>query len=200
MDKIFAKLLSLVLLLGCSLPLEQPDSAALEYLKTHIASLQRVLGDPELAGKERFYSRRKLERVILQQLFDFKEMSRRALGANADRYSDRLGEFTPLFVDFLERAYMGTLEENGDAQIRYVRQIVDGENLEVDTRTRLRDGGEYAVNYKLYSGPAGWRVYDVIVESVSLVDNYRSQFDRILSTKSFDKLLEDLREKNDSLN
>jgi phospholipid transport system substrate-binding protein len=199
MKKILAELLSLLVVLGCSLPLEQPDSPALERLKTHIASLQQVLGDPALAGNERLFSRRRLERAILQQLFDFREMSLRALGANARRYSDRMGEFTPLFVDFLEHAYMGTLEENGDARIRYVRQIGEGEDVEIDTRTRLRDGSEYSVSYKLYLGPAGWRVYDVVVEGVDLVENYRSQFDRVLGKKSFDELLEDLRGKKDKL-
>ena len=67
-------------------------------------------------------------RAVLQQLFDFPEMSRRALGANARRYKDRLGEFTPLFIDFLEHNYMGILEKNGDAKIQYVREIPDGEN------------------------------------------------------------------------
>jgi ABC-type transporter MlaC component len=69
-----------------------------------------------LAGGEHLFQRRKLVRAVLQQLFDFPEMSRRSLGANARRYKDRLGEFTPLFVDFLEHIYMETLEKNGDAR------------------------------------------------------------------------------------
>jgi phospholipid transport system substrate-binding protein len=171
------------------------DSPALEYLKTSLASVQQVLTDPKLAGDEHLFQRRKLVRAVLQQLFDFPEMSRRSLGANARRYKDRLGEFTPLFVDFLEHSYMGTLEKNGDAKIQYVREIRDGENLQINTKTRLKDGSEYSVDYKLYLSPAGWRVYDVIVEGISLVNNYRSQFDRVLNKKSFDTLLQDLREK-----
>ena len=122
-------------------------------------------------------------------------MSRRALGANARRYSDRLAEFTPLFVGSLEQAYIGKLEENGDAKIQYLKEIVDGQDIEVETKTRLKDGSEYSVNYKLKFTPAGWRAYDVVVEGVSLVNNYRSQFDRFLSKKSFDELLQVLREK-----
>jgi type I restriction enzyme, S subunit len=143
---------------------------------------------------------RKLVRTVLQQLFDFQEMSQRSLGANARRYKDRLGEFTPLFVDFLEHTYMGTLEKNGDAKIQYVREIIDGENVQINTKTKLKDGSEYSVDYKLYLSPVGWRVYDVIVEGISLVNNYRSQFDRVLNKKSFDALLQGLREKKERFN
>ena len=176
------------------------DSPALRDLKVHIAALQQVLRDPKLSDHKYLLQRRKLARVVLQQLFDFEEMSRRSLGTNARRYNDRLGEFTPLFVDFLEHAYMGTLEKNGDAKIQYVREILDGENVRISTKARLKDGSEYAVDYKLYLSPAGWRVYDVIVEGISLVNNYRSQFERVLSKKSFDALLQDLREKKETFN
>jgi phospholipid transport system substrate-binding protein len=185
--------------MGFSRPL-CADSLALEYLKTNLASVQQVLTDPKLAGDEHLFQRRKLVRAVLQQLFDFPEMSRRSLGTNARRYKDRLGEFTPLFVDFLEHSYMGTLEKNGDAKIQYVKEILDGENRQISTKTRLKDGSEYSVDYKLYLSPAGWRVYDVIVEGISLVNNYRSQFDRVLNKKSFDALLQDLREKRATFN
>lgn len=171
------------------------DSPAMEHLKTHIASLQQVLLDPKLAGKENLPQRRRLERVILQQLFDFDEMARRSLGADALRYRDRLSEFTPLFIDFLEHAYMGTLEENGDAKIQYVKEIGGNENSQILTKTRLKDGREYRVDYKLLLSPQGWRAYDVTVEGVSLVDNYRAQFARVLQRHPFDQLLQDLREK-----
>jgi len=175
-------------------------SPALEYLKTSLASVQQALSDPNLAGDEHLPQRRKLVRTVLQQLFDFQEMSRRSLGSNARRYKDRLGEFTPLFVDFLENTYMETLEKNGDAKIQYVRETLDRENAQVSTKVRLKDGSEYGVDYKLYLTPEGWRVYDVIVERVSLINNYRSQFDRVLNKKSFDDLLRDLREKRATFN
>jgi phospholipid transport system substrate-binding protein len=171
------------------------DSQVLKDLKIHIASVQQVLVDPKLADPQKRLQRRRLAVTILHQLFDFQEMSRRALGANARRYSDRLAEFTPLFVALLEQAYIGKLEENGDAKIQYLKEIVDDQDVEVDTKTRLKDGSEYSVNYKLKFTPAGWRAYDVVVEGVSLVNNYRSQFDRFLSKKSFDELLQVLREK-----
>ncbi len=95
---------------------------------------------------------------------------------------------------------MGTLEKNGDAKIQYVREMPDGENIQINTKTKLKDGSEYSVDYKLYLSPAGWRVYDVIAEGISLVNNYRSQFDRVLNKKSFDALLQDLRDKKETFN
>ncbi len=95
---------------------------------------------------------------------------------------------------------MGALEKNCDAKIQYGREILDGENLQISTKTRLKDGAEYRVDYKLLLSPTGWRVYDVIVEGISLVNNYRSQFDRILKKKSFDVLLQDLRAKRETFN
>ena len=176
------------------------ESLALEHLKTSLASVQQVLADPKLAGEKHFFQRRKLVRIVLQQLFDFEEMSRRSLGANARRYKDRSAEFTPLFVDFLEHTYMGILEENGDAKIHYVREVNNGDSIQIHTRTKLKDGSEYRVDYNLLASPMGWRVYDVTVEGISLVNNYRSQFDRILNKSSFDELLKDLREKKEKFN
>jgi len=175
------------------------DSQALRDLKIHIASVQQVLVDPKLADPQKRPQRRHLAVTILHQLFDFQEMSRRALGANARRYSDRLTEFTPLFIALLEQAYIGKLEENGNAKIQYLKEIVDDQDAEVETKTQLKDGSEYSVTYKLKFSPTGWRAYDVVVEGVSLVNNYRSQFDRFLSKKSFDELLQVLREKKSNL-
>lgn len=173
----------------------------LDQLKSSLASVQEVLADSKFAGARHFHQRRMLVRVVLQQLFDFDEMSRRSLGANARRYKERLPEFTPLFVEFLEHNYMGILEANGgDAKIQYIREVKDGDYVLVNTKTQLKDGSEYRVDYRLHSGQGHWRVYDVAVEGISLVNNYRSQFDRILNKHSFDDLLHTLREKRDRFN
>jgi phospholipid transport system substrate-binding protein len=176
------------------------DSPSLEHLKISLDSAQQVLRDPKLASARQLVQRRKLMRVVLQQLFDFDEMSRRSLGANARKHRERMGEFTPLFVDFLEHNYMGILEANGDAKIQYVREIKNDDYVQINTKTRVKDGSEYRVDYRMHTNSAGWRVYDVSVEGISLVNNYRSQFDRILNRNTFDDLLRELREKRDKFN
>ena len=202
LKKRFFRLLWLVLLLVGTDPCRRVEaaSAALEQLQTNIASLQRILTDPKLAGDEHLSQRRQLERSVLNEIFDFQEMSRRSLGRHARTYADRLTEFTPLFVDFLEHAYMGLLEENGDAKIQYLKEVASGGNVEVRTKTKIKDGSEHTVDYRLFQSGPGWRAYDIVVDDISLVNNYRSQFDRVLNKKSFDDLLQELREKKSSFN
>lgn len=172
-----------------------PESQPLKELKSDITRVQQVLADRKLVDAQNRGERRRVAVNLLHQIFDFDEMSRRSLGANARKYNDRLGEFTPLFVSLLEQTYMAKLEENGDARIEYLKDIVNDDNAQVDTKTTLKDGSDYTVTYKLHLSPSGWRVYDVVVEGVSIVNNYRAQFDRFLSKNSFDQLLQTLREK-----
>jgi hypothetical protein len=101
--------LTVLLLTGIFVQPVHADSPALTELKIRIAALQKVLGDPTLTDHKYFLQRRKPARVVLQQIFDFEEMSRRSLGPNLRRYNDRMGEFTPHFVDFFEHGYMGKL-------------------------------------------------------------------------------------------
>jgi phospholipid transport system substrate-binding protein len=175
------------------------ESQALQDLKSQIARVQQVLVDRKFPDPQKRDERRRVALAVLHQIFDFDEMSRRSLGANARRYSDRLPEFTPLFVSLLEQTYMDKLEENGDAKIEYIKELVDGDFAEIQTKTKVKDGTEYSINYKLNLGPSGWRVYDVIGDGVSVVNNYRAQFDRFLSKKSFDELLQTLREKKSNV-
>ena len=121
--------------------MSRPASAdTLQDLKSHIARVQQVLIDPKLGDPQRRDERRRLALAVLHQIFDFDEMSRRSLGANARKYSDRLPEFTPLFVRLLEQAYMDKLEENGDAKIDYLKELVKwhlrGDSDEDETQRR----------------------------------------------------------------
>ena len=106
------------------------ESQALKDIKIHIARVQQLLVDRKFADPQKRDERRRLALAVLHQIFDFDQMSRRSLGANARRYSDRLPEFTPLFVSLLEQAYMDKLEENGDAKIEYIKELVDGDFAE----------------------------------------------------------------------
>ena len=174
------------------------DSSPLEQFKNQLASLQQVLNDPKLAGADHLVQRRNLAKVILREIFDFDEMARRSLGRNARTYSNRLGEFTPLFVDILERSYMGIIEDNGDAKIQYDKEFTDGKFGEINTKAKLKNSKEVTMNYKLMTTSSRWQVYDVVIEGISIVNNYRSQFERVLNKRSFDELLQDLRDKKNS--
>lgn len=143
--------------------------------------------------------RRAQIRSIADELFDFEEVSRRALSVHwAARTPAERAEFIPLFTDLLERAYMGRIESYAGEKIVYTAEKIDGDFAVVRSRivpkrrsdARLRETG---LEYRLIKKDGRWKVYDVIIDGVSFVSTYRSQFDRIIKASSYQMLVERLR-------
>jgi phospholipid transport system substrate-binding protein len=144
--------------------------------------------------------RRAQIRTIADELFDFEEVSRRALSTHwAARTPAERSEFVDLFTDLLERAYIGKIESYADEKIVYASDKIDGDFAVVrarivptkrknDARTR-----ETALEYRLHKGGAKWKVYDVVIDGVSFVSTYRSQFDRIIKASSYQTLVDRMR-------
>ena len=200
MKTISAFLFSLFLLAstGSDSPLMAGGSPR-SRIEAHLASIQNILNRDDLS--DRRDDRKKLELMVLNQIFDFREMARSSLGSHAKKYANRLDEFTPLFVSLLEHKYLGEVEDYGrSAKISYTKELIKEHYAEVETRVALNGGGEYRVNYKLQELSGDWKIYDVVVEGISMVNNYRNQFNRYLTKKSFDDLLQNLRDKKDSFN
>jgi phospholipid transport system substrate-binding protein len=122
-------------------------------------------------------------------------MARRSLGVHwKDRTPQERQEFVMLFTDLLENSYAGKIEGYKGEKIVYGKETVDPPYAEVRTTIVTPQGQEYSVDYRLLKNPDRWRVYDVVIEGVSLVNNYRSQFAGILQKSSFDELSKKLRE------
>jgi len=137
-------------------------------------------------------------RQILFARFDFTEMARRALGANWRRRTPQeQDEFVRLFTDVLERAYAGIIESYTDEKIIYVSERVDGTYADIASKILTAKGEEYSINYKAHLVSNEWKVYDVVAENISLVNNYRSQFNRVISHSSYEELISRLRNKTD---
>ena len=144
--------------------------------------------------------RRAQIRTIAADLFDFEEVSRRALSTHwAARTPAERTEFIDLFTDLLERAYIGKIESYADEKIVYTSDKVDGDFAVVrarivptkrksDSRTR-----EVALEYRLLKRGPKWKVYDVVIDGVSFVSTYRSQFDRIIKASSYQALVDRMR-------
>lgn len=142
-------------------------------------------------------SRRAEIRRIADSLFDFTEMSRRALGRHwADRTAAERDEFVQLFGDLMARAYIGKMDRYTGEPIAYIGERVDGDEATVQSQVITAKGSRIPVEYRLQRGSEGWTAYDIFIEHVSLVGTYRSQFDRVIRTESFASLLERLREKD----
>ena len=140
--------------------------------------------------------RREQLREILFTRFDFSEMARRALGAHwRRRTATEQQEFVQLFTELLERQYAGIIESYTDEKIVYLSERIDGGFAEVNSKIFTGKGQELSINYKAQLIGQEWKVYDVIAEEISLVNNFRSQFNRVISSSSYDELVRRLREK-----
>jgi phospholipid transport system substrate-binding protein len=140
--------------------------------------------------------RRDQLKQILFTRFDFSEMARRALGAHwRRRTASEQQEFVQLFTELLERQYAGIIESYTDEKIVYVGERTDGTFAEVNSKIFTSKGQELSINYKAQLIGQDWKVYDVIAEDISMVNNFRSQFNRVISSSSYDELVRRLKEK-----
>jgi phospholipid transport system substrate-binding protein len=134
-------------------------------------------------------------RQILLTRFDFAAMAQKSLGNRWNDLNGKEEEFVSAFTDFIEHSYMNTLGSYRGEKVVYDRDRADGESAEVDTRVIGGHGAPIKIGYKLHLTGGQWKVYDAVIDDVSLVRNYRSQFARILQTASLEELIQKLRAK-----
>ena len=173
-------------------------SSITDGLKATIDQVISVVTDPQYQD-DRQTRRAKMKGIIFPK-FNFLEMGKRSLGSK--RWKERSPEERKIFIDvfgkLLENSYANKLESYHDEKINYVDEIVKGKYAMVKTEV-IRKNGTVNVDYKLIRGGGEWRVYDIVVEGVSMIKNYRSQFARIIHQDSFDTLMEKLNAKVDKL-
>ena len=167
-----------------------------DQIRSTVDRAVMVLKDPRLKPAAKLKERRDQLRQILFSRFDFTEMAKRALGSNWRRRTPQeQEEFVRLFSDVLERAYADIIESYTDEKIVYVYERVDGSYADVASKILTTRGEEYSINYKVHLISNEWKVYDVIAENISLVNNYRSQFNRVIANASYEELVRRLRDK-----
>ena len=155
-----------------------------------------ILQDPRLKSTDMREARNNQLRQVILARFDFEAMAQRSLGPDWQRRgAEERREFVQLFTNLLERTYADQIAAYNGERIVYGRETQDKEYAEVDTKILTNKGEEFSVNYKLRSSDREWMVYDVVIENISLVNNYRSQFHRVLANSSFDELLRRMGEK-----
>jgi phospholipid transport system substrate-binding protein len=170
-----------------------------DQLRGRVDRVLRVLSDPELKQDAQVTQRRAAIRDIAYEIFDFRELSQRALARHWQaRTAAERDEFVQLFADLLERSYIRQIEQySGGEQIQYLAESADGPQVTVRTKIVTRTGTEVPVDYRMHRVGERWLVYDVAIEGVSLVSNYRAQFDRIVRGGSYKVLVEKLQAKKD---
>jgi phospholipid transport system substrate-binding protein len=162
-----------------------------QQIEETIQRVVTIISDPTRSETER----RDLLREALLPRFDFVEMAKRALGKHWSNASGRQQEFVAAFAEFLGNSYIGKVVAHKDEKIVIVREWTDKGEAQVDTHVLPRKGERFSVNYRLHQVEGEWKIYDVVVEQISLVSNYRSQFNRILTSGSLDDLMKLLKEK-----
>ncbi len=155
-----------------------------------------IVQDADLARPVNADKRRSELRRVAEDLFDFGEMSRRALARHwGECSSQEREEFVRLFTDLLERSYLSKIENWSGEKVLFVSEAIDGDYAAVRSKIVTVRKQEVPVEYRLYRAGQRWQVYDVLFEGVSFIATYRSQFNRIIQTSSFAGLMDKMREK-----
>ncbi|MCX5891486.1 MAG: ABC transporter substrate-binding protein, partial [Deltaproteobacteria bacterium] len=191
LNKTFALLAICILALAVA---EARAAAPTEVAKEVINKALDILNNPANAGPAKKNYRHQLVKQIVDRHFDYREMAKRSLGPTWNKLnSAQRDEFIRLFAELLEASYSDKIDRYAKhVRIDYTGESLDGEYAEVRTVV-VRPNDRIPLNYRLLNESGQWMVYDVVIEGVSLVSNYRTQFSRIISESSYAGLLKRLR-------
>jgi phospholipid transport system substrate-binding protein len=169
----------------------------LEMVRSSVEKVMAVLKDSRLKSPEKKKERIDRLKEIINPIFDYDEMARRALGAHWRRRTPaEQEEYLTLFRLFIEKVYADKVDLYEGERIVVGRETIDGDYAEVEAKVINARGEESPVIFRLRRADAKWRVYDAMVENISVVQNYRSQFDRVISKSSYDELRKLLKDKS----
>jgi phospholipid transport system substrate-binding protein len=174
--------------------------APTDQLKDRIDRVLAAVLDPALKDPARASERRAKIRSIANEVFDWQETGKRALARHwQGRSPKEREEFSALFADLLERSYVGKIESYSGERIVYGQETTESDQATVRTKLITKSGTEIPIDYRMLKEGDRWRIYDVLIEGVSLVGNYRSQFNRIITQTGFADLMQKLRTKQEEL-
>lgn len=192
--------MSVILLICLSFLSIRPRQAiggeATDQIKQTVDAVLDVLNNKELKKPEKKELRGKMIREIVNKQFDFEEMAKRSLALNwSKRTPEERKEFVTLFSDLLENTYVKKIERYENEKVVYLDERITGQYAVVRTKIVKTQETEIPVEYRIFKKADKWEVYDIIVEGVSLVNNYRSQFSQIIRSSSYEELVKKLKNK-----
>jgi phospholipid transport system substrate-binding protein len=196
------RFVDMVLVAGLVLMAGGPAQAGAptEQLKGGIDRVLAILQDPALKDPAKHDERRQKIRSVANEVFDWQETGKRALARHwQGRSPQEREEFSKLFADLLERSYVSKIEAYSGEKIVYSEETLDGDQATVRTKLVTKSGTQVPIDYQMQKAEDRWRVYDVKIENVGLVANYRSQFNRIIQQSGYPDLLQRLKTKQEEL-
>lgn len=198
----FVKPLSVIffcLTISLSFSVAMAASPAQEQLKTSIDKIIQILKDPSLKGEDQVQPRRQALRAAIDERFSFRKMSQFSLARHWKTLTkEQQKEFVVLFGKLLEETYVNKIESYTDEKIEYTGETVSKKKAKIYSEIHTQDV-TIPVEYRMFNaGQGNWMVYDMLIEGVSLIKNYRTQFDEIMQNGSYETLVEELKKKIDS--
>ena len=168
----------------------------LDTVQGHVNNVLDVLRDPALQGEANKAAKEKKIESIANQMFDYVALSKLTLGRSWKEFNnEQQKEFISLYRSILKKAYMDKILAYTDEKVLFDKEMMLSENkAEVQTKI-ITKSTEIPINYRVYLKDGQWRVYDVIIEGISLIQNYRTQFREILANNPPEEVLKILREK-----
>lgn len=172
-----------------------------DTIKKTVNDVIHIVTDKDLKKKSNEQRRRTAIKKSIATIFDSQEMAKRALGKHWNqRTPAERKQFVDLFATLLENSYAGKIESYNNEKIVYTKETLDGDYAEVKSKVITPKQDEYTLDYRLMKKDnGGWMVYDVVIEGVSLVSNYRTQFNKIISTNGYAELVKKLQAKSNEL-
>jgi phospholipid transport system substrate-binding protein len=193
--KVFKQLI-LSISLFFAIPLTVTAGEPTDRIKTVSDKLIALITDNTLQSPEMKEKKEKMIMETVDSVFNWEEFSKRALAKNWSKRTDQeKKEFTSLFGQLVERSYMDKTSQYSGENVLFLDEKIDGEYGSVNTKLITSTGTETPVEYRMINKNGTWWVYDVYIEGVSLVNNYRSQFNSILANSSYEELVKRLKEK-----
>ena len=188
----FAAVVAVLLLGGVS---SASAGVPTDTVREYTDAVVRVLEDPALKVDDRRAERRAAVRKIAIDIFDVQETARRALGPHwQQRSPQERDEFVQLFADLLERTYINKIDLFGGEKLKFTEEKTDGDHAIVRAKVVTKQGTEVPVEARMINrSGTRWQIYDIVIENISLIGNYRSQFDRIIRSSSYGELAKRLR-------
>lgn len=173
-------------------------AGATSDVKKTVDEVVRIVSDKNL--KKHDQERRKALKKAISVIFDYSEMAKRSLGKHWNQRSPaERKQFTDLFASLLENSYAGKIESYNNEKIVYLNESDDGTHAEVRSKVITPKRDEYSLDYRLLNENGKWMVYDVVIEGVSLVSNYRTQFNKIITSNGYNELVKKLQTKTEEL-
>ncbi|HEY3309188.1 MAG TPA: ABC transporter substrate-binding protein [Desulfuromonadaceae bacterium] len=169
-----------------------------EEVKKTVDEVVKIVSDKEL--KKNTPKRRQILKKTISNIFDYSEMAKRSLGKHwKARTPAEKNQFVELFATLLENSYADKIESYNNEKIVYIKENLDGDNAEVKSKVVTAKRDEFTLDYRMMKQSNKWMVYDVVIEGVSLVSNYRSQFNRIITANGYPELVKKLQNKSNEI-